>query len=225
VDIGVYLEGQSVPAVGSQTVSPPASKTYHLEAKGELVGRSLGQVTVMVDFGECETTTIPADWIAAAVKSQVETFLVGSSQITLRDEGTSVTLGDYSLTASVPLNVSVPDWFDATMDITLQFSLFATTHVMATIDNIDVDVSWSILDHLASLGCTGVVQAGMEIVSKSFIQTLIGAQLANQLAATFQSQLNNAVAALDASHPGHGFKFQSMGVNEQGVTFRICPVS
>jgi hypothetical protein len=224
VPVAMFLEGQSVASVGSRQVSPSFSKTFHLEAKGDLVARALGQTTVAVDPGTCHTLYISPDLVQAVVKSQLNTLLGGNSQITLRGDGTAVKLGHFGLTASVPLQISVPNWFDAKMDVSLKFSLFASDHVLAFIDNISVDVSWSIREHLASLGCTGVVQAALEIEATAFLQDLIGNKLAIELASSFQIQLNNEIAALHASHPGQHFKMHSMGVTEQGVSFQICPV-
>src|SRR4029450_1520080 len=103
------------------------------------------------------------------------------------------------------------------MDISLKFRLFASDRVRAILNTVSVDVSWTILEHLASLGCTGVVQAALEKQAEVFLKNLMGASMAAQLAGAVQSDVNARLTNLNASHPPHPFRRHSMEVSEVGI--------
>ena len=155
----------------------------------------------------------------------------GSSEITLKPGGSTVTLDTFKVAIAIPLEINVPDWFDADMDVDLSFNLFGRptsvgdVRAFASIDNVSVDVSWSLLSHVLSLGCTGVVQAALQKQAEVFLHNFMGATIAQQLAAAVQADVSKRLAALNASHPPHPFRLQSMAVSGLGISYRFCPSS
>jgi hypothetical protein len=232
IQIGVFLDDVAVSATGSTTVSPSVTKTFHLAAAGELVKRELGTVQVAVDFGTCQVQDLAAGVLGALMKTQIDNTFSGSPDLKLKDGGATVALGNFSVNISIPLEIEVPDWFNADMDIALKFSLFAAdrdpgpgvnVRVLASLDDASVDVSWSILSHLLSLGCTGVVQEALSKQAEVFLNNLMGPGMADQLRLAVQSDVDTRLAALNANHPPHPFRLHSMTVSDVGISYRFCP--
>jgi len=142
-----------------------------------------------------------------------------------------VTFGDFSINIFIPLSISIPNWFDATMDVTMKFTLFETFgpffplgKVQCGLSDVSVDVSWGLLSHVLSFGCTGIVQAALEIEAKAFLE-MIGSQLAIQAANAFEVEQQQRISFLNANDPQHRhFKQHSMRVSAAGVSFVSCPI-
>jgi hypothetical protein len=234
VDIGVFLDDTGVAPTGSTTVSPSANRSFRLAAKGEFASRALGSVLVAVNFGGCQTQDVAVGVFAAVAKAPIDALFAGSSDIKLKPGGSTVTLDNFKVAIAIPLEINVPDWFDADMDIALTFSLFGRptaagdVRAFAALDDVSVDVSWSLLSHVLSLGCTGVVQAALQKQAEVFLKNLMGATAAQQLAAQVQADINTRLAALNAPHPPQPpqhFRLQSLVVSADGITYRFCPTA
>jgi hypothetical protein len=231
ISIGVFLDDTEVSPTGSTTVSPTFTKTYRLTAAGEFASRLLGQTQVTVDFGACQTQELAAGVLSQIVKTQIETMFAGSREMKLKQGGATVTLDNFKLAIAIPLEIEVPDWFNADMDVLLTFSLFAKPkpkpaldmEVVSILDDVSVDVSWSLLSHLFSLGCTAVVQAALQKQAEVFLRDLMGATMAQQLADAIQLDVDTRLGVLNAPHPPHPFRLHSMAVSANGISYRFCP--
>jgi hypothetical protein len=229
IDIGVFLDDTGVNPIGSTTVSPTFTKTYRLTAAGEVASKVLGQTQVTVDFGGCQTQDdLGAAVVGQVVKTQIEKMFAGSGEIKLKQGGATVTLDNFKVTIAIPLEIEVPDWFNADMDILLTFLFARPTptldmRVVATLDNVSVDVSWSLLSHLLTLGCTAVVSAALEKQAEVFLRNLMGPTMAQQLADAIQGEVDRRLGILNGPHPPHPFRLHSMAVSANGINFRFCP--
>jgi hypothetical protein len=228
--IGVFLDGTGVSPTGSTTVSPTFTKTFHLTAGGEFASKALGQTQVTVDFGGCQTQDdLGAAEVGQVVKTQIEKMFAGIGEMKLKQGGATVTLDNFKVTIAIPLEVEVPDWFNADMDVLLTFSLFARPsptldmRVVATLDNVSVDVSSSLLSNLLSLGCAAVVSAAIQKQAEVFVRNLMGPTTAKQLADAVQGEVDRRLGILNGAHPPHPFRLHSMAVSANGISFRFCP--
>jgi hypothetical protein len=95
--------------------------------------------------------------------------------------------------------------------------------VVATLDNVSVDVSWSLLSHLLSLGCTAVISAALQKQAEVFLGNLMGPTMAQQLADAIQGDVDRRLAILNGPHPPHPFRLHSMAVSANGISYRFCP--
>src|SRR4029450_103611 len=162
IDIAVYLDAEGVSPHGSKKVSPSFTRTFELKAAGEFATRLLGKAQVTVDLGACQVQGLAPVVFSAVTKPQIDALFRDNPDVKLKDGGSKVALGRFSVDISIPLEIEVPSWFNADMDISLKFRLHATDRVRASLDDVSVDVSWTLFEHLFSLGCTGIVQAALE---------------------------------------------------------------
>jgi hypothetical protein len=222
VNLGVFLEDEEVAPTGSKTVSPGFTRTFHLNAKGSVANKSLGTTQVKVNFGACLDDELVPSLVTRKVKETIDAQVAGSRKVKPRG-GSTVQLADFSVNVSIPLEIEVRGWFNADMDVSLRFSLFASSErVRSELTNASVDVSWTFLEHLAGLGITGIVQSAMQKLAEALFD-LMGSLLADQLAGFIQEHVDTKLADLNAGNPPHPFHLHSMHVSELGLTFRFCP--
>jgi hypothetical protein len=221
INLSVFLEDEEVAPVGSKAVSPSFTRTFHLNAKGSVADKTLGTAQVKVDFGACEPRELVPSAVTRTVQAEIDAQLVGSRKVRPRG-GSKASLGDFSVDVKIPLEIEVRSWFNADMDVSLRFSLFASSErVRSTLDNVSVDVKWTFLEHLASLGVTGIVQSAMQQLAESLLD-LMGTLLADRLASLVQREVDRELAQLNADGPPNPFHLHSMEVSDLGLTFLFC---
>lgn len=225
--IDFMLDNEIVPEDGSRTVSPRFSHRYILKAKTTFAERELGRQTITVDSGGCDVyeSVVPVN-----VGPMLADRLSGSSQISIRDGGIAVTFGNFSMTIAVPLEIEIPNWFNANMDVNMRFSISAGPrqnsrfgNVNCVLRDVSVDVSWRLLSHIFTLGCTGAIQAALEIQAKAFLE-MLGGQLSSQLAETVEDEHDRRIDFLTDNDPqGRDYRFHSLQVDSAGIRFVSCP--
>jgi hypothetical protein len=115
------LDNEAVAEDGSRLVSPRFTHTYVLKAKGTFAERELGRTTVTVNPGACDV--FPSVLGATLIQDRLTDQLSGSTQMSVRETGVSVAFGAFSLSVSIPLEVEVPHWFNANMDVTMRYGI------------------------------------------------------------------------------------------------------
>lgn len=95
-----------------------------------------------------------------------------------------MTLDDGVIVIFVPLEIKVPDWFNADMDIGVQLSVHG---VAVSPKRVTVDVSWTFFEHLASLACTGFIQSGMQQLAQQFMEHIVITELVPRVATGFKA--------------------------------------
>jgi hypothetical protein len=222
VNLGVFLDDEEVTPTGSKEVSPSFTRTFHLNAKGSVVDESLGTAQVKVDFGACQEKEVVASAIQGRVEDEIDAQLAGSRKVKPKG-GSKARLGDFRLDVTIPLEIEVRNWFNADMDVSLGFGLFASSErVRSDLREVSADVSWTLLEHLAGLGITGIIQAALQQLAEAFLD-LMGDLLADRLASIVQDEVDRELALLNADNPLLPFHLHSMRVSDLALTFRFCP--
>lgn len=223
-DIAVNLNGDGVAPTGSKSVSLQQTRSFTLSASTENAGRQLKKATVTVDASECRAQLLEAFPIIQQIKKPFNDRFSGSSKFKLRGTGTEVTLGDGGISIGVRLGLNVPDWFDADMNMGIQLSVLAGVPVKVAAKSGTVNVKWGFFEHLASLGCSGFVQSGMEQLAREFMADTVNTNLVPALSQGFTDQVRAFTASLRDTDPQHReYLFTALAVSSAGVTLTACP--
>src|SRR2546421_4645452 len=116
-DIFVKLNDEVVAPTGSKAQALLQTTSFRLSASTENAGRLLRTVSVTVDASECKAKLLDAFVITQLIKTTFDQRFRGSSKLKLRDGGTEVTLSDGTISIGVRLEIEVPNWFNANMNI------------------------------------------------------------------------------------------------------------
>jgi hypothetical protein len=219
--IGIQLNKQSVAATGTKAFPLTRSTEFILSAATENTGRTLRRLTVRVDDSDCRTKRIRADDIVNQMKPEVDGQFSKSRQLALKPGKSQVILRDGFIEVSIPLGINVPDWFDADMNIGFRIAVSGFSVVT---ELVTVNVKWNFFEHLASLGCTGFVQSGMEQLAREFMRHIVDAELVPRIATAFKGQADDFTAGLEAADPQkRPFVTTSLTLTSAGVAIVACP--
>jgi hypothetical protein len=166
---------------GSTNVQAIENGQFGLTAKTPLVERVIGSVTVNVDDSMCVPVTIDPTTFGNVVKGQIVATFPASDQFSIRGDGPLVTLSNGTVTVDIPLNIDVPDWFDAEADFTVQLNVEPTGSQTAlkidvTLANVNTDISWSLFGEILSLGCEHFIETAMQKVAEAFVTQIVATQ-------------------------------------------------
>ena len=155
-----------------------------------------------MDTGECQDQGFPASVVTVPIQDAIASMFGGSSQFQLKGDP-SVTAGDGTVDIDVALTISVPNWFDADMDIAIQLTISGRSQVFVKAPVVNPKVSWSLLSNLTSLGCTSFIGDGMTQISKVFLEEIVDAQLIPSVTQKLTDQVNSFISSLSAADPQH----------------------
>jgi hypothetical protein len=223
-DITVKLNGQEVAPVGNASRVLTQNTTFTLAAATEHAGRQLKTISVHVDATECRSKTIDPFLIMQPLKTEFDNRFSGSSKFKLRGNGTAVTLGNGTITINVPLEINVPDWFDADMNVFIQLAMRPGAPLSIVATSVSADVSWSFFENLASLGCGHFVESGMTQMAEAFLSDIVNTELAPKVEEKFKEQVKSFTDGLQAGDPQHRvFAVTALILSAAGFKFTACP--
>lgn len=225
------LSGSVSVSVGSYTAaSGPTTAEFGLTAETPLVSRMIAAVTVAVDTSECKKLSIARLILVDSIKHGLQERLQGSSQVSVDGNGISVLMGDKlpkplngSIFIEIPLNLKVPDWFNAAMDIKVWLNMGIdnqNNQVPVTAPAVDVHVSWTWLQDVA--GCTEfgqkIAQALMTIIAQNALAPVISQELT--------TAVQNFASSAQANDAPRHRKYELTSVDpwDDPITFTLCPI-
>ena len=212
-----------VDPTGQRTVAPYGEQDWSIYLKAPKASRFLGSVSVTVDVSTCTGVDTAAAVVIALIKSQAEAPFPAGGQITLRGNGASVDIGINSFVVDVPLTASVPNWFDADVDVSMGFSLWADQGVLkARNDFATTKVSPGFLSTVLSIGCASAVADGVEATADGFLNNFVGGVVAQRMRDAVQANIEDNLDRLHAGNPG-AYKFYDLTLTQDGMTYRYCP--
>jgi hypothetical protein len=224
-DIEIALDGEPVLAQGSQSFTLGSPRTFSLTATTEHTAGILGRISVAVDASDCRTRRlVSSDLIESRIKAALDERFSGNGDFRLTGDKSTVSVGDGTIAIGIPLEIEVPNWFNADMDIGVTLKVSAGTPVLVTASSISVDVSWSFFEHLASLFCTSAVQSGMQKLARSFITDIVESDLAPGISGPLSDQVHEFLEGLTAGDPQHRTYFaRIVRLSSSGLTVTACP--
>jgi hypothetical protein len=187
----------------------------------------LGTVDLAVDFGTCKSFAGLLGSFSAIVRGQANQAFPTGGRVRLRSGGTAIDIGINSFVADIPLTVSVPDWFDPDVDVSLGFSVSSQNgQVRVSHDFARTEVSFGTASGILSLGCTPLVASALETQSDGFLSGFIGPVLAQRLQDAINDDLRRSLDLLNHSVPPPPvpYKFYDLTLTEaDGLNYRLCP--
>lgn len=221
------LNSLPVTLKGSKMVKRLSTTSYKLTAYGVILSKQLDQLVLKIDDSQCKTAEYPATLIIGNVTEAIRERFHDNDQIRLKNDSPKVTMDQDGIHVGINSTINVPDWFDADMDIGMDFRLVAELNgdVSVFLSNTNVDVSWSLLEHLASLGCTGVVQSALERLMKTCIDDLLKPYLESDFAKQLQGHVDDMMNVWKSEDPEHRrFQLYKISTDPNQMTIVGCPL-
>jgi hypothetical protein len=216
---------QVVDSEGSRAVAPYSETTYFLYLQTPLATRQLGTLALTMDFGTCKVDKVPPLFFTQAVKREAEKTFPAAGQVTLRGAGAKLDIGINSFVVDIPVEASVPNWFNADIDVTLGFSISSENgRVGVSNDLARTNVSFGFLSGLFSGGCTAVVAKALEAQSDGFLSGIVGPVIAERIAKVIQTNIDDRLKNLNDNQPVR-YKFYDLTLTEIEMTVRFCPAT
>ena len=140
-----------------------------------------------------------------------------------------VTLGNGTVTVDIPLNIDVPDWFDAEADFTVELNVEPTGSLTAlsfdvTLANVSVDISWSLFGEILSLGCEHFIETAMQKVAEAFVTQIVATQTVPNSRDAIDKLVQNTAGVGKANDPQHrDFVLTSFFLTADGLAYTVCP--
>ena len=225
--VGDQVGDQIVNPQGHEIVMPYADNSYAITLRTPLAVRELGTVDLAVDLGTCTQVDTPPSVIKGLITAPVNSAFPPGGQVTQRS-APSVDIGINSFVVAVPLTASVPDWFDADIDVSLGFDIVSNN------GNVDVihafastNVSFGVVSAILSGGCSAAVATALEAMSDGYLSGFVGPVIAGMIkdvldqSITFnRDQLNGLHGT---PHPPVPYRYYDLTLTQDGMTYRFCP--
>ena len=224
-----------------QEVGPSGTKTFTLGTQRDsfaliafindpplpFARRILKAVEVTVNTSGCLDQGFEASKVTDKVKEAMDGAFSGGGNFTLKPGGSIVTAGSNGLVdIHVPLEIVVPDWFDADMDIHIALTISgADGHVIVAAPVVDPQVHWDLLSNLASLGCTDAIGLGMTKISYAFLERIVDNEVRPTVEQNIEEVVNQVLGLFQLSDPQHRTYAMTTLVfsAERGLIISGCP--
>jgi hypothetical protein len=216
--VSIIVNGQEVGTSGTLAITVVTQTEVQLGAASPLASVTLKTLTLTLDQSGCQTSTPPALDVTGPLQQALTDRFSGSSSFTLRGSGITVTPFDGYAAIAIPLDLRVPDWFDAAMDITIQLGVtMADGSSVAVQPYTNVHITWTWLQDLA--GCTEFGQK----LSQAFMSDIVENEIAPQFAQGINGWIQQAATDAQQNDPQHrtfaltAFSFGS------DMSITVCP--
>ena len=126
----------------------------------------------------------------------------------------------------MPLTIHVDSWFDADMDIAIKLSATggAGSSVLVLSRGVSLEVSWSFLEHVPSVGCTHFVEEGMSQLGQALLADIVHSQLVPEVAKAFHDKVAEFCTNAKELDPLHRtYVLTVFELSADGATFKGCP--
>lgn len=209
---------------GSQVVVPYGNTSYSIYLKTPLASRHLGAVELNVDLEACEGIDIAAGNFTQLAKTEADKAFPGGGQVTQRGDGISIDFGFNSFVVDIPLEIEVPNWRNANVDVALGFEVVVKDGQIRVANSFaSTEVSMGIISTLGSLGCAAVVAKALEAQADAFLNGFVGPEIARRIAVPLNQNVRENLQRLDASQPSAAYRLYDSLLTDVGLTYRLCP--
>jgi hypothetical protein len=222
------LNGQVIAAIGQKSFPNLTQTTeFMLSASTEHNETVLRKTIVHVYESGCRDAPVVDPFlIIQPIKHTFNDRFSGNGQFSLRGNGTVVTLGVSTIDIKVPMEIHVEDWFNADMDIAIKLEVKGGGGHPVGVRSIGVslNVSWSFLEHVPSLGCTHFVETGMTRLGQAFIEDIVESEVVPKIARAFNDHVDKFIKDAQDADPQHRmYVLASFYLRPEGMGFKVCP--
>jgi hypothetical protein len=100
----------------------------------------------------------------------------------------------------------------------------AGSPVLVLSRGVSLDVSWTFLEHLPSLGCTHFVEDGMSQLGQALLTDIVHSQLVPEVAKAFNDKVDEFRTNATALDPLHRtYVLTVFELSADGAVFKVCP--
>ena len=230
IDVTFTVGNHEVPASGSLPVTPLATGAFELVAHSPLSSRVMGFKVVNVDTSDLVEGSLPRASIQFSAQV-VKTLFSGVGSLSSRGDLSVEMLPPDGVRLKVPLEVSIPNYFDADIDVDLDVRLSVKSQpngnrvASARLSDVSVDVSFAIAEHIFSFGTAAAVQAIVEPLAADLIEGFLGPQIESQFTQPLQKVLDFFLAGWRGADPTHRvYRLYSIVAEPEGLVIRGAPV-
>ncbi len=225
--VGDQVGDQVVDPQGHEVVMPYADNTYAITLRTPLARRELGAVDLAVDLGTCTSVDTPPSLFKGQITDPVKNAFPAGGQVTRRGDP-SVDIGINSFVVAVPLTASVPDWFDADIDVSLGFDVISNNGNMDVIyGSASTNVSFGLASGILSGGCSAAVATALEAMSDGYLSGFVGPVIAGQIKGGLREGIQWNLDQLNGRHgtppPPVPYRYYDLILTQDGMTCRFCP--
>jgi hypothetical protein len=219
--VSIIVNGQQVGTSGTLTVTVVTQTEVQLGAASSLSSVPLKTLPLTLDQSGCQPLSLPVNLVTADLQQQLTNRFSGSKSFTLRAGGVTVTPFDGFVNVAIPLDLHVPDWFDATMDIAFELGIAMTadqSSVAVTQSSTNVNINWTWLQNI--VGCSDF---GAKL-SQAFFGDIVESEIAPQLAQQINQLIKSAATVQEQSDPQHRtFALTAFSFGTPDINFTLCP--
>lgn len=230
IEVTFSVAGQVVPASGTRPASPLATGAFVLEARSPNARRILGHAIVNVDVTACRFEVEPLSLLQELARRSRD-LLRGAGSLTLRGDIALSARPPDGLLIEAPLRASIPNFFDADVDVDVLFGLSAVSRsggarvVAAKVRSVSVDVIFHAAEHVLSGGTATAVQAVVQPLAAELIRSYVGPVLEQEVAAQLQVLVDLVLSGFRATDPeGREHRLYSIATEPRFIAVVGCPV-
>jgi hypothetical protein len=236
------LDGEIVAPSNRKDFTLTQTHTFTLRAEVDELKKTLGTLTVNVNSSGCQSRQVlSGDTITSILMALINGQFAGVNDIKLRGSKSLVTLSELIISAKIPLEIEVPDWFNAKMDIDAHLDVFmfqgagSAQHdvskkkwsgqaVRVWLKDFSVDVSWDWYAHMLSFGLLVGAQEGMEKMAEVLLTHIMTVEVLPPVQAQLNDQILAALNAVVAADPSHLYRLLAVDLRPDGLNVTACPV-
>jgi hypothetical protein len=228
--INITLNGTPVPATGTQQWTLIDTTTFRLAAaitNDPSTSFQLALHEIEVTNAGCNSQVLVLDavTITTSIKQAFLAAFLGSAQYSLDPSKVSVTHTTGQFVATAPVSISVPDWFDAEMDVTLTVRVSGLENLIIS-GALTVNVSWSLISDILSLGCTSITGGALTQLATMFLQGMVTGQLVSGIKVAFGAAINAGLVLMQNNDSQQRvFATTAINYTSAGLSITGCPKS
>lgn len=219
----VGTQDSIVGAKGSLTTEPKDETVFVLFLRTPLATRQLAAVPLTMDFAACKAPEIPSSLFHSALPGQASSLFPPGGEVMLRDDGLKLDIGIDSFVLEIPLEIEVPNWFNANVDLTLGFSVSGGANkVIVSYGFGKSKVGFGWLSGILSIGISAAVAFALEKMSDAYLDAIVGSAIGERLARVLTEPLREILESLNEDNP-NPFKLQGVSLDQDRIKYRLCP--
>lgn len=230
LDVTFTIGEKPVSNPGTLPIAVLATGGFDLIAHSPNSSRRLGTAVVTVNLGELHEGSLARSSIEVVAR-QAQGQMEGGSTSARKDLEIEMLPSD-GIRLKLFLRTEVENFFDANIDATLDFKLSVATKaggrraMVASLVNVDDDISFDIIDHILSIGTATAAQAILQPMLAELIQGFVGPRIEALLAAGLQTGVDEIFKLWkNADRAKRDFRLFAVETSANGVVFFGNPVT
>jgi hypothetical protein len=89
---------------------------------------------------------------------------------------------------------------------------------------VSLNVSWSFLEHVPSLGCTAFVESGMSQLGQAFMKNIVESEVVPKVKQAFNDHVDKFIKEVQDTDPQHRtYVLASFYLRPETMGFKVCP--